>query len=139
MISINFEIPLKELNKKDIKQLVLFVFKYLNLDSNPSISINICKSESVKEYNKKYRKQDSTTDVLSFRDEENNNHEILIDPLIVELNANEYKVSYKEELIRVIVHGVLHVLGFVHKSSLNNKENMFIVQEQIIKSYLENE
>lgn len=49
-------------------------------------------------------------------------------------NAKNYNVSYNEELTRVIIHGILHLLGYDHiKPFGKSKEKMFELQELLLK------
>lgn len=84
------------------------------------ISIALVNPEAMRKLNKHYRKHNKPTDVLSF---ENNPEfhgglsEIIICPAIVKKNASLHKISFQEELTRIFIHGLLHVLGYDHKNS----------------------
>lgn len=91
-----------------------------------NISIAFVNSEVIRKINKYYRNHDKPTDVLSF---ENNPEfygglsEIIICPALVKKNASLYKVNFREELTRIFIHGMLHVLGYDH-STINQTELM---------------
>ena len=63
--------------------------------------------------NKKYRKKDKVTDVLSFGEELN---EIVICPSVI---------KSKKELVKVLIHGILHVLGYEHSKAMRDKEELW--------------
>src|SRR5574343_1318107 len=82
------------------------------------ISLAFVSKEEIKKLNSKFRKKNKPTDVLSFNiNEKNYLGEIVICPEIVKLNAKKYKVSVKEELIKMFVHGILHLCGYDHEIS----------------------
>jgi probable rRNA maturation factor len=74
--------------------------------------------------NKRFRSKDTTTDVLSFRyGEETINHdccpmgEILLSETKIEHQSREHGVRKEEECFHLIIHGILHVLGFDHEKA----------------------
>ncbi len=91
------------------------------------LSVVFLSKKEIQQVNKKYRKKDKPTDVLSFENKESDFPdkfigEIMICPDVVRENAKEYKVSYKTELKRMFVHGILHLLGYDHINSKDAKE-----------------
>jgi probable rRNA maturation factor len=84
-----------------------------------SLAINLINDDQMRKLNLKYRKKDKTTDVLSF---EINESGILGDIYIslpaAKKQAKIYNVTLKDELVRLAVHGTLHVLGYTHKEML---------------------
>jgi len=76
-------------------------------------------NEEIKDLNKEYRNVDSETDVLSFpMNEEFDGVNILGDIVIstqkIIEQADEYKHSKEREMIYLIVHSMLHLLGYDH-------------------------
>ena len=71
----------------------------------------------LRELNKKYRNKNKTTDVLSFNlgDKKNIMGDVYISVPAAKRQAKEYNISLKEELLRLAIHGTLHVLGYTHK------------------------
>ncbi len=74
------------------------------------ISIVFVSEKRMRELNKKYRHQDKVTDVLSFGEGLN---EIVICLAVIKT---------KKELVKVLIHGVLHVLGYEHSKIMQGKE-----------------
>ncbi|HOU00927.1 MAG TPA: rRNA maturation RNase YbeY [Bacteroidales bacterium] len=71
-------------------------------------------NKEVRKINKEFLSHNYNTDVIAF-DYSNGkilNGEIYISCEKVKENANNYKVSYREELIRVMIHGTLHLCGY---------------------------
>jgi rRNA maturation RNase YbeY len=94
------------------------------------LSFVFCDDIYVRKINKLYLKHDYFTDVISF-DHSNGkliNGDIFVSIDTVKKNALDYHVTFKEELFRVIIHGVLHLCGFndvtyKEKSIMRDKEN----------------
>lgn len=81
------------------------------------------KDENIKRLNKKFLNHDYFTDVIAFGDDLNKmiSGEIYISIDTVKFNAINYKVSFKNELIRVMLHGVLHLCGYEDKDKEEKK------------------
>ena len=94
------------------------------------LSVAFLKSEAVKKLNKKYREKDKPTDVLSFL--YGNSGEIIICPEVVAKNAKKTGSNFKKELTLVLIHGILHLLGYDHEK--NAKKALLMEKKQ--ESYL---
>ncbi len=70
--------------------------------------------EDLKSLNIKHLSHDYYTDVISFDESKNNSlmGNIAISVERVADNATKYSVSFEEELRRVMIHGVLHFMGY---------------------------
>ena len=84
--------------------------------TNKTVNLNFVDDKAMKELNRKYRRKNQTTDVLSF----NLNEEGLLGEIYISLpqakrQAKEYNCSLECELIRLTGHGILHLLGYTHK------------------------
>ena len=92
--------------------------------------------EIVLDINKKFLGHDYFTDVISFDNSSGNivNGEIYISIDTVKRNASIYKTSINNELLRVIVHGVLHLCGYRDKSK-KDRDFMFGRQEELLKEF----
>ncbi len=73
-----------------------------------------CDDNYLQEMHIKFKKDDSFTDILTFDYCENGiiSGDIFISVDRVRENAKEYGVGFEEELNRVIIHGVLHLIGY---------------------------
>lgn len=75
--------------------------------------------------NIEYLNHDTYTDIITF---DNSEHESLIEGDIfisidrIKENSEKFKVSFEDELIRVISHGVLHLCGYKDKTAVDSKE-----------------
>jgi len=97
------------------------------------ISLVFVSSVKIRQLNKKYRKKDKSTDVLSYIYDKNSG-EIVICTQKIKKNAKKFKTNFKEELTKVLIHGVLHLFGQDHKKSvkkakeMEKKENYYLSQ-----------
>jgi probable rRNA maturation factor len=100
------------------------------------ISVAFVKSDKIKEINSQYRKKESSTDVLSFSFNDNEFlGEIIICPEKVKQNANEFGVPFEKELVKVFIHGILHLLGFDHEKNSFEAKKMKEKEENYLKLY----
>jgi probable rRNA maturation factor len=90
------------------------------------VSIAIVDSAKIRQINKKYRKIDQITDVLSFSEEgvavgqakyPRIMGELVICQKQVKDDAKESGVDVERELAWVVVHGILHLFGYNHETS----------------------
>ncbi|MBO4434946.1 MAG: rRNA maturation RNase YbeY [Bacteroidales bacterium] len=78
------------------------------------ISVIFCSDPVILDVNRKYLGHDYYTDIITFDycEEEVLNGDLFISVDTVRANAAEYGTMFHEELHRVIVHGVLHLIGY---------------------------
>ena len=90
--------------------------------------------EKILEINNKFLKHNYYTDVISFDDSKgkNVNGEIYISMETLKRNADQYNVRIKEEIVRVMVHGLLHLCGY-NDDNRANKSLMIGIQESLVK------
>ena len=129
MITFNYE---NEFNLKDEKSLENWIE---NLVDNKGFEIGeinyiFCDGVYINKLYVEFLKHDTLTDIISFDNSLGKliNGDIFISVERVEDNANDFKVSFNDELHRVMIHGVLHYMGFKDKSDdekqeMRNQEN----------------
>lgn len=95
-----------------------------------SLNFIFCSDEFLYKLNVEFLDHDTLTDVITFyySPQPVINGEIYISIDRVKENASKYKVSFLNELHRVMAHGLLHLIGFGDKSEedivlMRNKEN----------------
>lgn len=87
----------------------------------------------MKKINFQFRKKNKPTDVLSFLSQDPNSlGELLLCPEILQKQAKQFKHSFEIETVTMIVHGLLHLLGYDHERSAAEYRLMFRLQKQII-------
>ena len=95
----------------------------------------LCKDDYLLKKNIQFLNQDTLTDVITFDycKGEIINGDILISTERVNENAKIYKVNYLTELHRIMVHGLLHLLGYNDKNekdtkTMRKKENYYLTK-----------
>jgi len=124
-----------KLSLQDIQKGYTEVFQKYNLGN---INIVLVDNKYIQKLNKEYRGIDTPTDVLSFRlNEKRNDGEIYLSLEYVSQSSKEEK--FTEEILRLIIHGTLHILGYDHIDSLdeNPNEEMFRLQEKLLLKYIQ--
>lgn len=97
------------------------------------LSYIFCSDNYLLKLNQKYLKHNSFTDIITFDYSEQKviSGEIYISIDRVRENAVKFKVDFNRELLRVMAHGVLHLLGYKDKSK-NEKEEMSTKEDEKI-------
>lgn len=100
------------------------------------INYIFCDDEYLHKINIEYLNHDTLTDIISFDYSENNllSGDIFVSVERVKENAVEYKVSFTDELKRVLAHGVLHYCGYKDKSD-SDAEIMRSKEDEKIKLF----
>ena len=111
-----------------------------DIQDSPSLSIRITDDEEIRSLNDQYRGIDKATDVLSFSADFTNpdiDSRYLGDIVISFMRAEEQAVKrghhVDEELQLLVVHGILHLLGFDHADP-DEKERMWELQGKILSA-----
>jgi probable rRNA maturation factor len=91
-------------------------------EGNKNLSIALVGQGRIRELNKKYRGKNRATDVLAFPG--NGLGEIVICLREVKKNAKRFGSIFKKELARVLIHGILHLLGYNHERSKTETKKM---------------
>ncbi len=135
-------------NKKSVQRVVDKCVKIFKI-KNGELSIAFISNRDIKKWNKIYRKIDKPTDVLSFgsliidsppfqrgvrgdfleavtmdieNDGTRNYAEILISYKIAKKQAKENKILIKKEIERLLIHGILHLIGYDHEKDKDADE-----------------
>jgi probable rRNA maturation factor len=88
----------------------------------------------MKRLNKTFRRKNRVTDILSFEGEDENSlGELVICLDVIRTQAAEHGLSMSEELGYMILHGVLHLLGYEHEKSASKAKRMFSLQDEIFE------
>lgn len=106
----------KYLPCKLITEAVEYVAKS-EIKKNGEISVIICTDDFIHDLNVKYLEHDHATDVITFEVEDTPLvGEIYISVDTAKIQANDYNVSLRDELLRLAIHGTLHLAGYTDSS-----------------------
>lgn len=119
MIEVN-NLTTNPINEEFLKGVARKVLEGENEAEN-NLSIVLVGQGRIRELNKKYRKENKVTDVLTFG---NGLNEIVICLREVKKNAKKYSITLEKELTRVLIHGILHLLGYNHEKDTKEAEKM---------------
>ena len=100
--------------------------------ANKDLTIAFVKSSKMKKLNKDFRSKNKVTDILSFSGFTSGElGELALCGEVVEKQACDHKLSNKEELGYLLIHGVLHLLGYEHEKGGKDEKEMFELQDKL--------
>lgn len=126
--------PIIENNLKSLCREVLISEEF----EKYSLSIIFIDDEKLKKMKKKYFNQDLYTDVIAFNlsdDKSKLDGEIYISFDAIKINSELYKTNINNELQRIVVHGILHLMGYEDntkdkKEEMTKTEDFFLLNFQ---------
>ena len=141
---------LKKIKKKNIffnSIVSLFPKKYKFIKKKVSLTILLSNNRNVKKLNKKFRNKNKSTDILSFSSEEKFNikkssylGDIIISYEFMNKPKTLNNLEFKNKVIKVFIHGFLHLLGYDHiklkdfKKMIREEEKIYeVVKTKIAK------
>ena len=130
----------KRLKKKEFffkKICKAFPTKYKFINKKVSLSLLLSNNKNIRKLNKNFRNKDKPTDVLSFPLNKKNkiSKKTYIGDIIISYDyidkprSQEFKF-FKEKVIKLFIHGFLHLLGFNHIK--NNDYTKMLKEEKLI-------
>ncbi len=122
-ITFNASVKTKTPSKKKLKEwLISVAASEKKIIKN--LVYNFCSDEELLQINRQFLKHNTYTDIITFDYCEQNliSGEIYISPERVTENAIKLKTSFDEELLRVTVHGLLHLCGYKDKTPEHQKK-----------------
>lgn len=117
MISFNYETDFELHNETHYEDWISRIIESEGFDEG-EINYIFCDDEYLHKINVEYLDHDTLTDIISFDYTVGNliQGDIFVSIERVRENAVDFKVSFDEELLRVLAHGVLHYCGYKDKS-----------------------
>ncbi len=115
---VNEQIKFQLADKQRVKRWIMDICQQ-NHKKVGDIGYLFCDDAYLLEVNKQYLNHDTYTDIITFDyvEEDVVNGDIMISVERVRENAKQFNVAFEQELHRVIIHGVLHLLGQKDKST----------------------
>ena len=132
---VKFVLKGKLLNNRWLKMVVESEVKRLG-----DLSIIFCSDPYILDINQRYLQHDYFTDIITFDYCEGKvlSGDLFISIDTVRENAAEYGASFEEELNRVMVHGLLHLIGYddhtpAEQQEMRGKEDYYLSIRKILK------
>lgn len=128
-------IPKKlDFKKSIVRKVILELSKELNI-SISSVNVSFVDNKEILEINGKYLNHHFTTDILTFNYNGSNTDldgEIIISYDDAIENAKRFNTTGKEEYLRLIIHGILHLVGYDDQQK-NDKLKMKRKETSLVK------
>lgn len=116
------------------------------------LSLTLCGKRKIQTLNRDYRGKNKVTDVLSFPQQESLRTQsgaqyfgkrmmlgdIVICRDVTSSQAKNFKITYEQELIHLLIHGFLHLCGFDHEVSQKEEKLMFDLEQELVKKVYKN-
>ncbi len=121
--------------RKSIRFLVEKTLVYLGLPQQSELCLSLVNDHDMRELNSIYRQINATTDVLSFPQENNINPTLMGDIVISYETAmrrsQRSSITIEQEMRLLIIHAVLHLIGFDHKRK-KQREQMREKEKEVL-------
>ena len=122
-----------------VKNMIQTALSHLGIKKNYEISVLLVRDEEMQMINRERRGMDRTTDVLSFPVAETIPHpyrvlgEVVISIDKMEVQAEEIGHSVRDEFLRLLVHGILHLNGYDHEIGQKEEILMQKMEDEILE------
>ncbi len=139
-----------EIDYSFLEKIIKEVLKGEKIKGEVELSVAIVGPGRMREINKRYKGKNRITDVLAFPETEivfqglkvgpkkkiRGLGEVIICSKVVKKNARRFNVSFENELARVLIHGVLHLLGYIDnidekREEMRQKEEFYLSKLKI--------
>ena len=117
-----------------------FPKKFRFLNKRAYLTLLLSNNKRIKDLNRKFRKKNKHTDVLSFPFEQKkrNLKEIYLGDIIISFNymnkpKNLNSKEFKQKTIKIFIHGFLHLIGYDHVKEKDYKK-MLHVEQKVFRS-----
>ncbi|GAB4131705.1 MAG: rRNA maturation RNase YbeY [Raineya sp.] len=120
-MAINFFSEGISFRPSNIRQLKQWIKKVIEQEGGVLVELNFifCNDAYLHQINVQYLQHDTYTDIITFDNSEQDvsiEGDIFVSIERIKENATKLKVTFEQELYRVMIHGVLHLLGYTDKT-----------------------
>jgi len=114
----------RRISHKELREAVRRVLAVEQPDAMPSLSIVVVGDRAMRDYNRRFHHVNAPTDVLSFNSPYFQDYlgDIIISYDMAKLNAKRAGWRVRDELALLVVHGVLHLLGYDDSTPMAREE-----------------
>ena len=129
----------EDVDVEKLEKILQEMLDYLKL-KNVEVSVLLVDNEEIKKLNEEWRGKDKPTDVLSFPINEETPYgckllgDIVISVPYAKEHAKEFGNTFQEEMVRLLAHGLLHLLGYDHERSEEDAKIMFQKEKELISA-----
>ncbi len=126
----------EKIQKTSIHNLISNLKSELKLNIS-SFIVNFVDEEEILDINRRFLDHNHTTDIITFDYSENKQSidaELFICYKEAELNSRRFRVKVEQEITRLIIHGILHLIGFDDKIK-QDKIKMKRIENELVKKY----
>jgi probable rRNA maturation factor len=108
------------------------------LGETGEVSLVFVSRTEIRRLNREFRSKDNVTDVLSFAPtDEGSLGELVLCLAVITRQAADHGLSLNEELGYMVLHGILHLLGYDHERSKRGSEQMLGLQDRVFEILLD--
>jgi rRNA maturation RNase YbeY len=133
-------LPYEDVSLQKVKKIASAVSDRLDL-KNVSLTVIMTGDTYIRKINKEFRGHDEPTDVIAFSNRDNpfpsadsvteEIGDVYISLERAHRQAAEYRVSLTDEVKRLIIHGILHLVGYDHERSDEDEEIMLRMEDDL--------
>jgi len=126
-----------KLNERRARRLAADVLKMIGEENGAELELVFMDDKSIRQFNKKYRRENRATDVLSFRlDRVEPPRRAFLGEIMISLdtalsNSKTFGTNFTDEVTLYIIHGILHLFGY-DDESLSDSRKMVREQNRIL-------
>ena len=138
-VDVSYTVRRKPISSRSVRDIVIATLKAERV-GDALISVAFVGSAMMARLNKQFLSRDSRTDVISFGLRTSKASPVIGDiyicPRVAKRNAESLSIPVKEELTRLVVHGMLHILGYDHPEGAGRTTSpMWKRQERILDNF----
>ncbi|MDR2109132.1 MAG: rRNA maturation RNase YbeY [Coriobacteriales bacterium] len=120
-----------QLDLQYYRRLALFALSAEAAPESCELSVSFVEDDEMQALNRDYRSIDAPTDVLSFGIDDELLGDVVVSPAQARLHARDFSSSEAAEIDLLIVHGILHLLGYNHEDDaeaarMEARENLLL-------------
>ncbi len=132
--------PPRGVTEKELQRLASAAFQYAGGKGSAEMSLSVITDAVMRKLNRTHRGKDATTDVLSFSYKDTpqpvqpkvvNLGDVFVSLAQVRRQAKRIDRSVEQEFALMVVHGVLHLMGYDHVTP-SQERRMFGLQQEIL-------
>ncbi len=135
------------INSKNIQNILDYIVKFLvqkkalkNVKKlrKSEVTLVFISAVRMKAMNFKYREKNYATDILSFEPSSADSlGDLILCPSVLKKQAKQNGHSFDYEILYMLIHGLLHLLGYDHEISLAAEKKMFGLQDRLFSQLTE--